>query len=134
MFWDIFKSKNFWVVWSVASMIGLFIGLYLNYIDNKELKNSIKCYVNTYEDKKSIFIVAKTSKIKAYKEFHFESTEFLPFPLKTLKYNQEVYVLDTLEGGHIMKIKYYSHVNSQGGVKAWNEAYIFRKYIGSCSQ
>lgn len=132
MFWKIFKTRKFWIVWLVVSIIGLFIGIFLNYIDNKELENSTKCNVNTYDNQKSIFIVTEKSKIKVYKKFHFEPTEFLPFPLKALKYNQEVYILDTLEGGDVMKIKYYSQVNSQGGVKAWNEAYIFRRYVEGC--
>ena len=136
MSFGLLKNKIFWVVILFLAIVGMFIGLYLSSKWKEDMLNSNKCHANVFGKYETIFVLWEAdSYLDEYLDY-FEnpnSYKYLPFPLNGLAFDQEVFVLDTIMDGKIMEISYYSK-SVQGNQFRWKNAYIYHKYLDSCTE
>lgn len=122
-------KKEFWRIWLSLSLLGALITYYFDSIYQNKIENGLKCNAKIYDEFQFVFVLENSDYfMEEYIDFfeNHDKYEFLPFPLKSIGYEEDVVVLDTLESGKIYKIAYKDQK------KYWKNVYIYHKYVSNC--
>lgn len=133
MFFSRSLSTRFLFTMFILSIIGGIIGGISIYLDKVKLQNALICEFKSFEDV-ILLESEKSSDILAYLQYcENENREFF---FKWSPINDEVdevYLIDSIYGGEILKIKFFGKIYKTSSRQEWIEGYVHKKYLKNCS-
>lgn len=134
MFFKIFKTKKFWIIWFILSLSGGIITKILSVRYYDKLDHTTKCHVELFGTHKTIWVLRSTNDVDVYMDYmeNREKYEYLPFPLVGIG-DVDVFIMDTLMDGKILEIECCDENVHGSDRDIWRRGYyIYYKYLDDC--
>lgn len=117
----------------ILSIIGGIIGGISIYLDKVKLHNALICEFNSFEDV-ILLESEKSSDIFAYLQYCENENRDFFFKWSPINDDvDEVYLIDSIYEGKILKIKFFGKIYKTSSRQEWIEGYVHKKYLKNCS-
>lgn len=125
-------NPRFFLFILALSFIGALIGGISIYRNETKLQNATICEFNSYEDV-MLLESGKASDIASYLNFCDDQESGINFKWSPINAEvDEVYILESLYDGQILKIKFLGQIYGSSSRQEWIEGYVHKKNLKNC--
>ena len=119
-------------VFFILAVIGGVIGGVLAYRNDVQLQNASICQFNSYENV-VLLESDEPNDVLAYLKYRNDKNKEMNFKWHPINTDvDEVFVLDSLYQGQILKVKFMDRIVRSGSRESWREGFVYKGDLMDC--